>query len=107
MHDKSPVNTMDPLDDASNLNINDCVRESGLDNDAPIPSGVFPCVLSRDDTGDDSSRAVELNFDNIQGAGGSGDKENANDAIKEMVSFDNKRLRKPPKWLEDYVRSNV
>ncbi|KAJ1202743.1 hypothetical protein NDU88_006540 [Pleurodeles waltl] len=87
---------MDPLDDASNPSINDCVRESGLDDDAPIPGGVFPCVLSRDDTGDDSSRAVEENFD--EGTGGSGNKENTNDAIKEMVSCDNKRLRKPPKW---------
>ncbi|KAJ1135152.1 hypothetical protein NDU88_001597 [Pleurodeles waltl] len=43
MHDESQVNTMDPLEDVSNPNINDGVRELTSDSEA------FPCVLSEED----------------------------------------------------------
>ncbi|KAJ1151590.1 hypothetical protein NDU88_004370 [Pleurodeles waltl] len=52
MHDESQVNTMDPLDDVSNPNINDSVRELRSDSEA------FPCVLSEEDAVVDRRKAL-------------------------------------------------
>ncbi|KAJ1188929.1 hypothetical protein NDU88_005685 [Pleurodeles waltl] len=107
MHDESQINTIDPLDGVSNHNINDSVRKFRSENDTPILSEAFPCVLSEEDAEVVPRKAVEEIINDTQDAESSGVKGNAMDGVKDMVPCDNKRLRQPPKWLGDYVQGNM
>ncbi|KAJ1188820.1 hypothetical protein NDU88_005577 [Pleurodeles waltl] len=92
MHDESQVNTMDLLDDVSNPNINDGVRELTSDSE------VFPCVLSEEDAVVDPRKAAEEIINDSQGAESGGVNGNAMDGVNDMVPCNGKRPRKPPRW---------
>ncbi|KAJ1108904.1 hypothetical protein NDU88_006274 [Pleurodeles waltl] len=98
MHDESQVYTMDPFEDVSNPNINDGVRELTSDSES------FPCVLSEEEAVVDPRKAAEEIINDSQGAESSGVNGNVMDDVNDMVPCNGKRHRKPPRWLEDYVR---
>ncbi|KAJ1089021.1 hypothetical protein NDU88_002174 [Pleurodeles waltl] len=93
MHDESQVNTMDPLEDVSNPNINDGVREFTSDSEE------FPCAVSEEDAVVDTRKAAEEIINDSQGAESSGVNASAMDWVNDMVPCNGKRPSKPPRCM--------